>query len=264
MSLDLATLNKSKRCKLASTSTTPHALLQILANDSETDVRKCVAGNDNTSTEVLTKLSEDPSYLVRICVAKHEFTPPQILAVLAKDFAQTVRRSVAQNPSTTPTALAILASHKDEYTLWSVAQNPSASSQTLAELSEKLDYLRPTIALNPAASFSLLTRLSQDENQTVRLNVVQNSSTPASLIESIYQQEVQNDSLTEQFALTVIKSKVRLPDTEYCALIASFGSTVANTIYVRIKFSSTSILAKQLSNCGLPIPISPDHAYPSH
>jgi hypothetical protein len=57
----------------------------MLANDSSTYLRGCVALNPGISPELLTELAEDPDEEVRQCVAQNSNTPIEVLQKLTND-----------------------------------------------------------------------------------------------------------------------------------------------------------------------------------
>ena len=71
--------------------------LEKLSNDKDTNVRRNVADNPNTSKEVLEKLSNDEDWNVRCGIAKNPNTPKETLEKLSNDKDYGVRRCVSGN-----------------------------------------------------------------------------------------------------------------------------------------------------------------------
>ena len=232
MPRDLSDLPKNERYIIASDPTTPSYYLQLLTKDQDDGVRRCVADNSNTPVEFLIILSTDPAFYVRQAVAKNKNTPSKSLTELANDHDSSVVWAVAGNPSTPAKTLIQLATHWDYHVKVAVAQNCHTPSSVLK-----------TLAKNQKPS-------------TLACAVVQNKSTPTTLIQTVYQQAVLTDTLTEELAMAVVQSSLILSQTEYCALIASFGANLADCIYYAVKYLPNSTLANQLATYGFVPPFT--------
>ena len=68
--------------------------------DPDTDVRRNVADNTNTTPDALPHLAADTDDWVRWRVAGHPNTPPEALTALAADPESWVRAAAAGNPNT--------------------------------------------------------------------------------------------------------------------------------------------------------------------
>lgn len=101
------------RIKLANDHNTPLIILEILAKDSDTQVRSNVAVNKNTSLDLLEILAKDPDVQVRSNVASHRNTSESILECLASDLDVRVRCRVASHPKTPTRVIKILAQDSD-------------------------------------------------------------------------------------------------------------------------------------------------------
>ena len=71
---------------------------EFLRNES-VYVRRCAAGNPNTSGAMLAELAKDSDWTVRNSAAGNPNTSGAVLAELAKDSDSCVRRSAAGNPN---------------------------------------------------------------------------------------------------------------------------------------------------------------------
>ncbi|PSF36011.1 hypothetical protein C7H19_14800 [Aphanothece hegewaldii CCALA 016] len=101
------------RIKLANDHNTPIIFLEILAKDSDTQVRSNVAVNKNTPLELLEILAKDPDTQVRSNVASHRNTSESILECLASDHDVQVRCRVASHPKTPKRIIKQLAQDTD-------------------------------------------------------------------------------------------------------------------------------------------------------
>jgi hypothetical protein len=96
------------RIKLANDHNTPLIILEILAKDSDTQVRSNVAVNKNTSLDLLEILAKDPDAQVRSNVASHRNTSESILECLASDLDVRVRVGLLLIPKPLPESLKYL------------------------------------------------------------------------------------------------------------------------------------------------------------
>lgn len=100
--------NSYVRRGVAENAKAPITVLERLSVDVDSVVQYEVAGNANTSTPVLERLSEDAQWGVRRRVAKHENTPNHVLEHLSGDAEWTVRYEVAGNANTPVNVLRVL------------------------------------------------------------------------------------------------------------------------------------------------------------
>jgi hypothetical protein len=75
--------------------------LRILADNSQWYIRRTVALNLNTPTDILELLATDENYIVRYRVAENKNTPIETLQLLATDENYVVRYYVGRNPNST-------------------------------------------------------------------------------------------------------------------------------------------------------------------
>ena len=210
-------IKKSKKMHGVSISmnlNTPIPILEILAKDSNEDVRSSVAQNPNTPTPVLELLAKDGFSDVRLRVAENPKTPTSVLEHLglsellwvplahrrchnegqdlawAKDADRHVRSEVAKNPNTPTSVLEHL--DKDEYSgvRSNVANNPNTPISVLELLAKDEDSdVQSSVAQNPNTPISVLELLAKDEDEDVRRDVAENPKTPTSVLELLAKDE---------------------------------------------------------------------------
>ena len=73
------------RCWVAQNKTVPLAVLEVLADDPEEDVRTAVAMKNKLTTELFTKLAADSREGVRARIAYNRNTPTEVLLSLSTD-----------------------------------------------------------------------------------------------------------------------------------------------------------------------------------
>jgi hypothetical protein len=84
---------------LAQSPTATVEQLTKLANDENSDVRRCVAQHPNCPIPALEKLANDKEWRVRSYVARHPNCPISSLEKLANDEDSDVRSNVAEHPN---------------------------------------------------------------------------------------------------------------------------------------------------------------------
>jgi len=99
-------------------------------------VRRVVAGNPNTPTQVLARLARDHFSVIRRHVAENPRTPPDVLRDLAHDQDMDVRLAVADNVHTPPDTLALLATDPSIDVRYDLAENRHLPHQVLLELAK--------------------------------------------------------------------------------------------------------------------------------
>jgi hypothetical protein len=99
-------------------------------------VRRVVAGNPNTPTQVLARLAYDHFSVIRRHVAENPRTSPDVLRQLAKDHDMDVRLAVADNLHTPPDALSLLATDPSIDVRYDLAENRHLPHQVLVELAQ--------------------------------------------------------------------------------------------------------------------------------
>ena len=115
------------------------------------------------------------------------------------------------------------------------------------------------MALNENTDPEVLDKLVLSTNFAVRTNVLKNSNTSNETLRKWYQTSVINDTLTKNTLLLALQHNLKLSHTEISALIATYGSEVADYVANHIKVAPNSILQKQLNDLGHACPknISP-------
>ena len=210
-------IKKSKKMHGVSISmnlNTPIPILEILAKDSNEDVRSSVAQNPNTPTSVLELLAKDGFSDVRLRVAENPKTPTSVLEHLglsellwvplahrrchnegqdlawAKDADRHVRSEVAKNPNTPTSVLELLAKDEDSSVRCEVAENPKTPTPVLELLAKDEDSdVQSSVAQNPNTPISVLELLAKDEDEDVRRDVAENPKTPTSVLELLAKDE---------------------------------------------------------------------------
>jgi len=121
----LDVLIKSVPDAVASNPNTPTSALNILANDSNINVRATVAQHLNTPATTLNTMSKDSESYIRKMVASNPNTPTATLNILARDSEEFIRTAVVNNPNTPTTTLNILARDSKDIVRGTVASNPN-------------------------------------------------------------------------------------------------------------------------------------------
>jgi len=210
-------IKKSKKMHGVSISmnlNTPIPILEILAKDSNEDVRSSVAQNPNTPTPVLELLAKDGFSDVRLRVAENPKTPTSVLEHLglsellwvplahrrchnegqdlawAKDADRHVRSEVAKNPNTPTSVLEHLAKDEDRHVRSEVAKNPNTPTSVLELLAKDEDSsVRCEVAENPKTPTPVLEHLAKDEDSDILTSVAKNPNTPTSVLELLAKDE---------------------------------------------------------------------------
>lgn len=163
---------------------TPPEILDILAQDKDSSIRRNVAKNPNTSIKTLTYYSNDEDWTVMSDLAKNSNIPVRILITLSKDKNKYVRSSVAENPNTPIEILSTLAIDKDDYIRTSAARNLNLSDRLLSIFAKDKNYnVRAAVAKHHNIPTKLLYKLAKDKNYSVREAVAENPNAPIQLLE---------------------------------------------------------------------------------
>jgi hypothetical protein len=163
-------------------------VLETLASDPATTVRRRLAGDPRCPPAALVRLAGDPEPQVRHVVLRNKAAGPEALAALAR-----ATRAMppgderdefeALHPSTTPAALAALAASGHVGVRRAVASHPSTPTTTLVALAECAEAsVRQRVAYHPGAPPALLARLASDRDPYVRGAVASNEATPLSYL----------------------------------------------------------------------------------
>ncbi len=186
--LSIDTDNKVRWCVAQNPKASITTVLQSLAKDQLSDVRRSVAMNPIASPDladdVLAALARHQVSTVRQMIAKNPNTSAAVLEALSIDADSAVRSCVAENPNASLTALQSLAKDDDRGIRRSVAMNPNASPSLLDELRGP-PFLAAQIANHPSARPELLAELAKSWDKDVRFAVAQNPSAPASALRDL-------------------------------------------------------------------------------
>jgi hypothetical protein len=169
---------------VAANPSTPRTFIRRLAEHWHDSVREAVAGNPFAPEAALNSLADDKKLEVRRNVAGNPSAPDTALQRLAKDTEWEVRRSVAENPSTTLVVLKRLSDDAQPVVRRMVAANPSLSKDLLECLSWS-DSVGFNIASNPSAETEILERLLHHTDHFVRAGVASNPATPSVLLQRL-------------------------------------------------------------------------------
>lgn len=188
------------------------AVLERLSGDRDPEVRAAVAGNITTKPELLDKLSrghgmvmaqvaKNPSApaetlhrlfqdtttgnQVRALVAGNSSAPTDIRAAAVDDADDWVREHAAGNNALTATELPKLARDSSQRVRRALARNRAAGSTLHMLGKDPDDFVRSTVAKNPAAAPELLRSLAADEFHAVRAGVASNPNTPRDVLERL-------------------------------------------------------------------------------
>ena len=178
------------RKEVAKNPNTPVDILRKLAEDKGANVKYLVAKNPNTPVDILRKLAEDKDWRVRAGVPRNPNTPVDILIKLAEDVYSGVRDEVAMNPNTPAEVLTKLAEDEDDSARYNVARNPSTPVDILKKLAEDEDeHVRQEVAYNSNTPIDILRKLAEDKYWNVREGVVENSSTPVDILRKLVEDQ---------------------------------------------------------------------------
>lgn len=158
--------------------TTDPEVLEIYALDPIDVVRKGVAYNLNTPTDILDILASDEDYNIRDVVAMHKHTSPESLLKLVQDDYEKIACSAVANDNCPAEGVQYF---YDKYCprypniAWMVARHPKAPAELLAELSTSTDTLiRELVAKNINTPKNVLRSLAQDQKQSIRTEAILN------------------------------------------------------------------------------------------
>ena len=146
--------------------------------------------NNNASPEIIEELAEDEDSYVRKEVANNPNTPVDILRKLAGDKGANVKYSVAKNPNTPVDILRKLAEDKDWRARAGVPRNPNTPVDILIKLAEDVySGVRYEVPRNPNTPAEVLTKLAEDEDDSTRYNVARNPNTPVEALRKLAMDE---------------------------------------------------------------------------
>jgi Leucine rich repeat variant len=211
--LDLNTAELSVRKAAATDALSSADLLTSLSHDPDYEVRRAVAGNPSTPTEVLLNLGKEfpdeivanpifnillledsESRFVRLSLARSSTISETALVRLSNIVDEEILCAIAQNPVTPLSILETLVHHPPqlyEDPEWSdydrifasVAKNPNVSVELLTELVERGGNVCYAIAENPKTPSKFLEQFAHWRNYDMHQALLQNPNTPASVLE---------------------------------------------------------------------------------
>jgi len=192
---------------------TPVTLIEQMAIDKRSEVRKGAAKYGNTPAKILEQLALDEDARVRRMVALNVNTPwGALLGQLAHDTDVGVRSAVAirlnaisvspfsllsatelpeilssLGEGTQESLLQLLAHHEDSSARRFVAQLPDAPLNLLVELAQdKEENVRWGVAMNQNVPVSLLEQLAKDQKDEIRRCAAKHPNTPLSIFEQLF------------------------------------------------------------------------------
>ncbi|MEG4320446.1 MULTISPECIES: HEAT repeat domain-containing protein [unclassified Microcoleus] len=194
---------------------TPVTIIEQMAIDRRSEVRKGVAKYRNTPAKILEKLADDEETGVRRMVALNVNTPFRVLlGQLARDADVGVRSAVAirlnainlspfsiLSATDLPQIIASLEEAREFQGAPQINSNDLSLESFLARDSNTLESLlqllahhenssaRRFVAQLPDAPLNLLEELAQDKEENVRLGVAMNQNAPVSLLEKLAKDE---------------------------------------------------------------------------
>ena len=173
----------------------PPDFLRHFAGNQAPEVRRAVASNANTPTDVLAQLaSRDQPQEVRMAVARNPNAPPEVLAQLASsEQSLEMRMAIASHLNAPPAALTVLASRDRSLEVrMAVARNPNAPPDVLAQLANRDQpiVLRMLVARHPNAPPDVLTQLARDRDPqdtlaVITMAVAENRNAPPAALREI-------------------------------------------------------------------------------
>ncbi len=189
----------------------PITLIEQLAEDEDTYVRRSLAKNPHIPITLMEQLAEDKDTYIRRSLAENPHIPITLMEQLAEDEDIYVRYAVARNISTPINFLEKLIlkirnkSYRDsliENLRNQILQNPDISVDTLQKLAQVKDWRsRLAIARHPNADATLLNELAKTNQWQVRLVVVKHPNTPIELLKYL---ALDKALVVQQLALTTL------------------------------------------------------------
>lgn len=186
--------------------------LDKLAADKDPDVRQSVASNPGTRPSTLNQMSKSDGFTMaqvaknpsapadtvarlfsdtstgnqtRALAASNPSIPKPLLDDAVRDEDSWVRQHAAKNPALSSSQIAQLASDKDRKVRRALAENKRTTEQLEILSNDNDDFIRSSVARNPATNAELLTRLADDTFHAVRNAVAEHPNTPRNVLEMI-------------------------------------------------------------------------------
>jgi hypothetical protein len=189
--LDTVKQSGTLQKRMAKHNTTSASQLEVLALDIDSDIRSCVASSPtviNMSVGILETLAQDTEIEVRRSLAYNENSPENVLEILAQDVEIDIRRLVAGNPNASTTCLRKLAEemNQDEEICFNLASNPNSPIDLLREIFEKFGSTTKIccgLATNINTPRNILDVFASHPEVSVRCSLAHNRNLPTEIKE---------------------------------------------------------------------------------
>jgi hypothetical protein len=249
------------RVKLAGNPATPVVVLEALAKDEDSDVRRAVAGNPSTPVKLLEEIAKAKDEWVRRALANNRATPVSVLVRLARGYTVDANDDVAiyayHNLISSGARLDAFAASGSGAVRRAVAMSDATSVAVLEQLAkDKNSDVRSAVAGNPATPVALLEQLVKDENKSVRECVAGNSATPVTLLEQLVKDEnksvracVAKNSATP---VTLLEQLAKDEDSTVRSWVASNATTPAALMEQLAKDKNSNVRSCVASNATTP------------
>lgn len=205
-------VDSSVRSAAARNANASPAMLERLASDRDPDVQSAVASNATTRPQLLDKLSRGHGMVMaqvaknpaasaetlhrlfqdtttgnqmRALVAGNASAPADIRSAAVTDADDWVREHTAGNAALTASEMPQLVRDSSQRVRRALARNRAAGSVLPELANDRDDFVRSTVAKNPAATPELLRSLASDEFHAVRAGVASNPNTPRDVLEHL-------------------------------------------------------------------------------
>ena len=148
---------------------------------------RAIAVNPSCPPALMLMFVESPHPAARGAVARNPVLPTRLVRQLASDPEGVARWGAAANPNCPRELLASLADDPDTDLRVAVAGNPSTPPEVITRLMQTSGepWVVTAIAANPSTPPEILASVSGHGDQIVRLNVANNLSTPAEVLERL-------------------------------------------------------------------------------
>lgn len=170
----------STREQIAANRSTPPETLRNLAGDGYYKIRMAVGSNPMTPKDILEEWMKEGNPSIKGSLASNPSIPLDTLLEWIKSGSSGIKIAIASNAAASPDMLTKLSKDKDSGVLYAVALNSKTESKVLEEFFSKMKSKKifSAVAANPGTPQSILTRLAEDGDDTVRAKVAGNRRTP--------------------------------------------------------------------------------------
>jgi len=247
--------------QVASDRATPSHVLEHLAKEPDSSVRRSVAGNPSTPVQVLAEVARDSDAEIRAIIAANPSTLAPVLVALSQDLDTQVRSNIARNSSTPVSVLDVLAHDLDAGVRLSVVRNPSIPLTLLRMFAlDSDDWIRSQVALNPAMPIAELELLAEDLDDDVRLSVAGNISSPVALREALMEPVVKKSdkffriqsARNPSTVVAILKALSKDPENEVRWKVAENKSTPVDVLEALAGDSDISVRQSVAFNPSTP------------